>query len=392
VQLYLATLPAVQPPEKPLDTDHVKVFLKDLSRRKEDWKVRQAEEAIALYRYWQSTIQRTPAQEISHDITGVWAEARIRLIEAIRLKHRSLSTERSYLTWFDRFRRFSGSALPQSASADSVRAFLSHLAVDKNVSASTQNQALNALLYFFRMVLGRELGDLSATVRSRVKARDPDVLAKEETVRLLEMIDNQYALMARVMYGGGLRLMECLRLRIKDLDLARGTVIVRAGKGDTDRITVLPSSLADQLRMHLGKVRKTHELDRASNVPGVEMPHALERKYPGASTSWEWFWVFPAETLSVDPRSLITRRHHIHQTGIQRAVHDAARAAQIPKHVTPHILRHSFATHLIEDGYDIRTVQTLLGHKDVQTTMIYTHVAKKNALGVTSPLDRLMAG
>jgi integron integrase len=388
VDRFLCQEPSVRPPEEPISEARAKEFLESLSRRKEDWQVRQAEEALALYRYYQSTLAQ-PLRQHDAAATAAWDQARTRLVEAIRLKHLSLSTERSYVGWFERFRAFCGGKTPDQTTPADVRAFLSHLAVELNVAASTQNQALNGLLFFFRMVLERDLGDISASVRSRTRPHVPSVLSKEETLRLLSGIEGEMGIMARMLYGCGLRLMECLRLRVKDLDLERGTVTVRAGKGETDRVTMLPASLRGELQAHLLTVRALFDRDRREGVAGVELPHALDRKYPGAATQWQWFWVFPARSLSVDPRSSIVRRHHVHEVGVQRAAKDAAERAQIPKRVSPHALRHSFATHLLEDGHDIRTIQTLLGHKNVQTTMIYTHVARKNALGIASPLDRL---
>jgi len=232
--------------------------------------------------------------------------------------------------WFNKFRHFVGAVPPEELGPDNVSAFLSRLAVEQKLSAATQNQGFNALLFLFRMVLNKDIGDLSAVVRSRVKQHIPTVLSKEETGRLLGLIDKEYSIMARLMYGCGLRLMECLRLRVKDLDLDRGTVTVRSGKGDKDRVTVLPASLASALTEHVRAVRRIFDRDRAEKVAGVSMPDALDRKYPGASTEWQWFWVFPSKVLSVDPRERIVRRHHIHETGLQKAVKDAAAKADKP--------------------------------------------------------------
>jgi len=380
------------PRDSSITDESVKAYLDELTRQKESWQVRQASDALRLYRYYQSTTQlssNTTANAASSANAGLWDDARTQLIEIIRLKHLSISTEQAYVGWFNKFCGFMGSAAPGEVLPENVRAFLSALAVERKLSAATQNQGFNALLFFFRMVLKRELGDMSSVVRSRIKQHIPSVLSKEETSLLLKNLDSEYAIMARLMYGGGLRIMECLRLRVKDVDLQRGTVTVRAGKGDVDRMTVLPASVGPVLSEHLETVRRIYNRDRAENIAGVSLPDALDRKYPGASTEWQWFWVFASGVLSVDPREKIVRRHHIHETGLQKAVKDAAAKAGIQKRVSPHTLRHSFATHLLEDGYDIRSIQTLLGHKNVQTTMICTHVAKKNALGVTSPLDTL---
>ena len=265
--------------------------------------------------------------------------------------------------------------------------FLSFLAVEKNVSKATQNQAFNAILFFYRYVLEKNVDSIRDTVRATAKRRLPVALSIQEVHRLIDHLSGINHLMARVIYGGGLRVNECVRLRIKDLDFERSTLLLRSSKGDKDRMTIMPERIKTDLQEHLEWVRTVYEKDVESGLAGVYMPHALERKYQSASTSWEWFWVFPSKSLSVDPRSHIVRRHHMHPSNLQRAIKPAARKAGITKQVNVHTLRHSFATHLLEKGYDIRTIQKLLGHAHVQTTMIYTHVAKKNIFGVRSPLD-----
>jgi len=267
--------------------------------------------------------------------------------------------------------------------------FLSDLAVRGNVAASTQNQALASLLFLYREVLGRQLEGLDNAVRARTPRRLPVVLDREEVRGLLAQLDGVERLIATLLYGTGMRVLECLRLRVKDVDPGRHQVLVREGKGDRDRATVLPRSLEEPLAAQLGHARSLWEHDRARHRPGVALPHALERKYPNAGVEWRWHWVFPSARLSTDPRSRVVRRHHLGEGVPQRAIRGAALRAGITKRVSPHTLRHSFATHMLEDGADIRTVQTLLGHRDVKTTMIYTHVLDRGPLGVKSPADRL---
>lgn len=305
----------------------------------------------------------------------------------IRAKHYSRRTEQSYTHWIKRFILFHGKRHPNDMGAKEVEAFLSSLAVVRNVSASTQRQALAAILFLYKEVLAVDLPWLDGITRAKERVRVPVVLSKAEVGRLLTVLEGVHGLMARLMYGSGMRLMECLRLRVKDVDFDRMELTVREGKGGKDRHTMLPSTLTSPLSEHLARVRVVNEADRAAGVPGVWMPDALERKYPAAGVSWGWFWVFPSASPAVDPVTGLMRRHHAHEQALQRAVKLAASRAGIAKPVTTHILRHSFATHLLESGYDIRTVQELLGHSDVSTTMIYTHVLNKGGRGVRSPLD-----
>jgi integron integrase len=277
---------------------------------------------------------------------------------------------------------------PREMGAEEVTAFLTHLATVRNVAASTQNQALAALLFLYRDVLGIELPWLDGIHHAKRPRRLPVVLGRSEARALLAHMDGTHGLMARLMYGTGMRLMECLALRVKDLDLERREVTIRQGKGGKDRRTIFPSTLVDPMRDHLVRVRELFAADRTAGVPGVELPGAYGRKNPNAAKTWGWHWVFPQATLSVDPRSGIRRRHHVFEQTFSRSLARAARAADLSKPVTAHVLRHSFATHLMESGYDIRTVQELLGHKDVSTTMIYTHVLNRGGRGVVSPLDR----
>jgi integron integrase len=306
--------------------------------------------------------------------------------DAIRLKHYSIRTEQSYVNWIKRYIFFHNVRHPDEMSAAEVEAFLTHLAVNEKVAASTQNQALSALLFLYREVLKKDLGPIDA-LRAKKTRRLPTVLTKEEVHRVLGELSGTHQLTARLLYGSGLRLMECLRLRVKDLDFAQRQILVRDGKGEKDRVTILAESLVSLLRDHLRIVKRTHKEDLAKGYGAVYLPYALERKYPNAEREWIWQYVFPANRLSVDPRSGVVRRHHLHESSLQKAVRAAARAAGIPKRVSCHTFRHSFATHLLEAHYDIRTVQELLGHKDVKTTMIYTHVLNRGGLAVRSPLD-----
>jgi integron integrase len=310
-----------------------------------------------------------------------------RLIERLRLRHYSWRTERTYREWAWRLAHFVGERGLEGATDADVKGFLSDLAVRWRVSVATQKQALNALVFLFREALGQALGDLSGYELSRRGRRLPEVLTRGECAKLFEALAGTARLMAELMYGSGLRLTELLRLRIKDVDLDRLRVTVRAGKGDKDRMTVLPEKLVERLRAHRDRVRGLYEADRAAGLAGVWLPEALERKYPGAGTSWEWHWLFPSRQVMRDPHSGLQRRHHVLDATFQHAIRTASRAAKLNKRVTPHTLRHSFATHLLESGVDIRTLQDLLGHVDVSTTQIYTHVMARPGLGVRSPLD-----
>jgi integron integrase len=306
--------------------------------------------------------------------------------DAVRLKHYSIRTEEAYVNWVKRYIVFHNKRHPAEMGAPEIEAFLTHLAVKETVAASTQNQAFSALLFLYREVLHQDLGPIDA-LRAKRPRRLPTVLTKEETLRLIGCLSGTHQLMAKLLYGGGLRLMDCLRLRVKDLDFERRAIIVRDGKGGQDRVTVLPDSLIPALQEHLQRVKALHERDLARGYGSVYLPDALARKYPNADREWGWQYVFPSSQLSRDPRSGVMRRHHTHESSLQKAIKEAAHLAGIAKPVGPHTLRHCFATHLLEAGYDIRTVQELLGHKDVKTTMIYTHVLKRGGLAVRSPLD-----
>lgn len=305
------------------------------------------------------------------------------------MRHYSLRTEQAYIHWTKRFIHFHGKRHPRELGPKEVEGFLTALAVEGGVSASTQGQALAALLFLYKQVLEIELPWLDEVVRAKRPQRVPTVLTPDEVMRVLACLEGTHALMANLLYGTGMRLMECLRLRVKDVDLARREITIREGKGKKDRRTMVPVSLVSALAGQLDAVRGIWRQDRAAGLPGVQLPDALERKKPGEGQTLAWFWLFPGRELSTDPRSGVRRRHHAHEQGIQRAIKRAVLAAGITKPASTHTLRHSFATHLLESGQDIRTVQELLGHSDVKTTMIYTHVLNRGPMGVVSPLDRL---
>lgn len=315
-----------------------------------------------------------------------------RLLEQVRgrlrVKHYSLRTEQAYVGWIRRFILANGKRHPREMGSGEVEAFLTRLATHDHVAAGTQNQALAALLFLYREVLGQDLPWMDEVVRAKRPRRLPVVLTRDEVRRLLTQLQGRDWLMAGLLYGTGMRLMECLRLRVKGVDFQRRDIIVREGKGNKDRHAPLPQSLATALRDQMASARLLHGADLAAGFGAVWLPHALARKYPNAAREWGWQYVFPASQRSRDPRSGEIRRHHLDEKVLQRAVQRARTAAAIHKPATCHTLRHSFATHLIEDGYDIRTVQELLGHKDVSTTQIYTHVLNRGGRGVLSPLDR----
>lgn len=307
--------------------------------------------------------------------------------DALRVRHYSLRTEEDYLQWIKRFILFHGKQHPRVLGEKEIAGFLTHLAVHQHVAAATQNQALSAILFLYKQVLKVELDWLENVVRARRPKRLPTVLTREETARLLSQLDGSPGLVARIMYGAGLRILEALRLRVKDVDFGYRQITVRQGKGNKDRITLLPDSVIPLLQAHLEKVKALHDADLAEGFGTVALPDALARKFPNAKREWIWQYVFPSGNRSRDPRSGEIRRHHLDEKNIQRRIRLAAQRARIFKRVTSHTLRHCFATHLLEGGYDIRTIQDLLGHKDVNTTLIYTHVLNKGGKGVRSPLD-----
>ena len=315
---------------------------------------------------------------------GLLAAAR----EQIRTRHMSFRTEKTYLHWMHRFILFHGRRHPREMGGPEVEAFLTHLAVDRKVSASTQNQALQAVLFLYRRVLGMELPWLTNVTRAPRSRYLPVVLSRDEVAQVLAELQGNYWLIAGLLYGSGLRLSEGLRLRVKDLALDRGEVLVRDGKGGKDRVTVISARLVPVLRGHLARLHTWFENERRLGRPGVSLPGALARKYPQASCQWGWQYLFPSATLCASLLDGKPVRHHLHDKSVQRSVQAAVRKAGLSQPASCHTFRHCFATHLLEDGYDIRTVQELLGHSDVKTTMIYTHVLQKGAKGVRSPLDR----
>jgi len=314
---------------------------------------------------------------------------REQLTEVCRFRHMSHRTENTYWHWMKGFILFHGKRHPREMGAPEVQAYLSYLAVQKDVAVATQRQALNAIVFLYRDVLNVELGLIGDIEKPQRPVKLPTVLTKEEVRRVLALVSADYQVVCRLLYGTGMRLLECLRLRIKDVDFGRREIVIHDGKGAKDRVTVLPESVAEDLKRHLERVRGLHERDLAAGFGRVSLPHALARKFQRADREWCWQYVFPSGSVARDPVSGIMRRHHLHEKNVQRAVKLAAAQARLGKAITPHTFRHSFATHLLENGYDIRTVQELLGHKDVATTQIYTHVMAKPGIGVISPLDKM---
>jgi integron integrase len=307
--------------------------------------------------------------------------------DVIRMKHYSYRTEESYVAWIRRFILFHNKRHPNEMGAAEVEQFLSHLAVQERVAASTQNQALSALLFLYREVLRQELDDSINSVRAKPSRYLPTVLTQAETHAVLDRMSGVPQLVAQLLYGSGLRLSEGLQLRVKDLDFAQSQVVIRNAKGNESRVTMLPSRTIEPLKMQLQRIKRLHQQDLEQGYGLVALPYALERKYPNAGREWLWQYIFPSIGIPLDPRSGLRCRHHLHESSVQKAVKQDTRAAGIQKRVGCHTFRHSFATHLLQDGYDIRTVQELLGHKDVKTTMIYTHVLNRGGRGVKSPLD-----
>jgi integron integrase len=323
-------------------------------------------------------------------MTAQSAQPKRKLLDQVRAvlreKHYSIHTERSYVDWIKRFILFHGKRHPHEMGAPEIEAFLTHLAIEQRVAASTQNQALYALLFLYREVLKVELDGAINAVQAKKPRRLPTALTRDEAIHIIELLPDVYRLIVKLLYGSGLRVMECLQLRVKDVDFARGQITVRQGKGMKDRVTVLPAVVVPFLREHLRRVQQIHARDLTDGLGCVELPFALDRKYPNASREWIWQYVFPSANLSPDSFGVL-RRPYLDPSGLHKAIKQAADQAGVAKRVSAHTFRHSFATHLLEDGYDIRTVQELLGHKDVKTTMIYTHVLHRGGLAVRSPLD-----
>jgi integron integrase len=392
---------ATSTPAFPTEAPSPGPFLESLGPKVEKWQLNQARKAIQLYWYFrQRTTEGHGAETGKQPVAGKPSTLKPALTPAdnailkelqrvIRLHHLSYRTEKTYRSWAVRFLIFSRDRKGGPPSQEHLRYFLSHLAVEKKVSASTQKLAFNALLYLFRNVTAVPVRGLDSVVRARSGKRLPVVLTVEEVRRVLDSMLGTDRLTASIIYGAGLRLEECLSLRVKDIDFGRSCLTIRCGKGNKDRETVLPERLVGPLHDHLETVRALYDSDREKEVPGVDLPGALGQKFPSARKEWGWFWVFPSQKLSIDPRSGEVLRYHRYPSSFQNAFKLAVARAGIVKNATVHTLRHSFATHLVERGYDIRTIQELLGHSDVSTTMIYTHVARRNKLGVTSPADAL---
>lgn len=365
-----------------------------------DWQVKQAADAILLYadKYLKpkpsllssnGSIESKPMGPNNGRNSAYWKEIFNKLHESMRLRHYSPRTEKSYRIWINKFRKYFNNREPLTLEGADVKKFLSHIALHDRVSASTQNQAFNALLYLFRNILQKNLSDLADTVRARQKRRLPVVLTREEIHHLFSFLESPYLLMAQLLYGSGLRLMECIRLRVKDIDFANNLLIIRAGKGEKDRTTILPDKIKESLREHLQRTKKFHDQDLAKGYGITTLPDALAKKYTNANKEWAWQWVFPSKSLVVHSVIGMVLRHHVQPSTLQRIVKEAIRKSEISKPSSCHTLRHSFATHLLEAGYNIRTIQELMGHKNVNTTMIYTHVARKSYSDISSPLDKL---
>lgn len=369
------------------------LFLDELGGRTgvRPWQIQQAADAVRIYRYQFRGIQEGDHTGASNQATAANDESLVRrLQEVIRLRHYARSTEKTYLQWTKRFLAYrQETGVTGEPSAADVKAFLTRLAMVEKVSASTQNQAFSALLLLFREVLRTDLEEMAQTVRAKRGPKLPTVLSVAEVQRLLAAVEPECQLMVKLLYGAGLRLMELVRLRVKDLDFDAELVIVRSGKGDKDRATLLPASLHGDLHGHLEKVHRWHEADLAQGYGEAPLPDALARKYPSAGKEWGWQYAFPASKVAVDPADRKVRRYHVNEKMLQAAVRRAVRKAQIAKHASPHTLRHSFATHLLLGSTDIREIQELLGHKSVETTMIYTHVMRELKGKARSPLDNL---
>ncbi len=378
-------------------TEQFIIWLRD-SQHAQDWQLRQAGNAVRLYAgsfaAGNDAIVLPAVSRVEREDACDCQEAEKRIREAMRLRHYSYSTEKTYIDWCRRFYAWlaqTGSGANPVVQSAHVRDYLSHLAIRRKVASSTQNQAFNALLFLCREVLGLELADMHKTVRAKRGERLPVVLSVEETRRLIEAATGKDRLYVQLIYGTGMRLKEAVRLRVQDIDFDGGMVFVRGGKGDKDRSTMLPEAVKLLLGAHLEEVKKLHEKDCAAGYGSVLLPDSLKRKYPNAPKQWGWQWVFPSGNFSVDPLSGKTLRHHIDPSSVQKAVAKAVRKAGIVKHASVHTLRHSFATHLLMNGVNIREVQDLLGHKHVETTMIYTHVMRDMTKGPKSPLDLLDA-
>jgi integron integrase len=363
-------------------------------QKNEDWQIRQAERAVRMYirnflnLNTQPVVREKPAEEKNQSALS-WQEAILKIKECMRIRHYSYSTEKTYIEWIERFQNYLEKNNVNDVQDDDVRKFMAYLAVNQRVSASTQNQAFCAILFLFRYVLEKEMGDMRDNVRAKRPFRLPVVFSTAEVAKIISQLDGTSALMAKLMYGCGLRLNECMRLRVNNIDLDRGLVFVRAAKGDKDRMIPMPMSIREDLKAHLERLKGLHAKDISLGHGEVHMPEALDRKYPNASKELGWQWFFPSKNLSVDPLSGKVMRHHMLDGAFQKMIKKAIEKAGMNKHGSCHVFRHSFATHLLENGTDIKVIQELLGHNSLETTMIYTHVAQKKLAVVESPLDRL---
>ena len=359
-----------------------------------DWQIRQAENAVRMYirNFLKLELQPRVPQKNEEKGTSprlTWQEAILKIKECLRTRHYSYSTEKTYLECIGKFADYIRKENVQDISDDDVRNYMAHMAVKQRVSASTQNQAFCAILFLFRYVLIREMGDMKDNVRAKRPLRLPVVFSVSEVAKIISQLDGTAALMAKLMYGCGLRLNECMRLRVNGMDFDRNLVFVRAAKGDKDRMIPMPLSIREELKTHLERLKELHAKDISMGYGEVHMPEALDRKYPNAPKEFGWQWFFPSMKLSVDPRSGKVMRHHVLGNSFQKMIKVAIGKAGLNKHGSSHVLRHAFATHLLENGTDIKVIQELLGHNSLETTMIYTHVAQKKLAVVESPLDRL---
>ena len=365
-----------------LDQSHINTYLKSLESYCEEWQIKQAAQAIQIYciNYLKGLygieIKSSVNLNLLEEGLPVWLEINNELIKQIRILHYSYNTEKTYLSWIKRFAEYLAYKSPSELSSDDVKNYLTYLAINQKVAASTQNQAFNAILFLYRRILLTDLDDISDTVRAKKSSRLPVVLSIKEIQLLLDNLDGLALLLAELIYGTGLRKSECLKLRVKDIDFDNEKICIIAGKGDKDRITFLPRKLHDRLKEQIKFVCELHRKDLAQGYGRVQLPMALTRKYPNAATELKWQWLFPADTISKDPRSDFIGRWHINENFIQNNIKSAIQKSGIQKRVTVHTLRHSFATHLLEAGTDIRTIQKLLGHNSLETTMVYTHIAK----------------
>lgn len=364
-------------------------FLIRLESSYEDWQVDQARNALLYYKQYQKLNNNYIPQTIENK-KQIWIDIELKMTEELRFQHKSYNTEKTYKYWLRDFIDFSNENNPKDVTQEHVKKYLTYLATIRKVAASTQKQAFNSLLFLCRFILDIEIENLNQVVKSTKSRKLPVVLSTREIKSIFKHLEGTKLLMLQLIYGSGMRLEECLSLRIKDIDFEDKTITVRSAKGNKDRVTILPQFLISYIENHLFTVRSLYDKDREENIEGVEIPGALEKKYPGAGKEWQWFWIFPSHKLSIDPKTQEIRRYHIYPSTLQKSFHSALQKSTVNKRASIHTLRHSFATHLVEAGYDIRTIQELLGHSNISTTMIYTHVATKNKLSVISPFDNLV--